>query len=1789
MPKLPPPPPGFEIVGASGSVPPPPPGFELIDGGANKPPAPAPQIPGFEAFPASAPTMPAMTKPDLPMVSGNPLVSGLRSGVQQAKGAVGSILEMGGSLQKNEPLRQVGEKIRTSAQQEAELHQPRVPGVEDIRSPKDALSWLGYQIGSQAPNMAASVAGGVTGALAGGPAGAVAGAGGVSYILNAGDAYANMRSQGVGHQKAAAAAAAAGVPMALFDAIVPVKVAGQLVWKPVKKAGAKALIGEAAKTALKEGVPEGAQEAISAAAEQMAGGTTKLWSPETASRILNATAAGTVMGVGAGMGGEVASRARKPVEAPSVTGQPAPVAEPAPTPAVEPKRGLNELLEAKGVEVEYVDPADESWWADQPETRPEAEARYAQLFAEAEKRNAARGMNREKRRAAVAVPEEGIPEEVARAVDARERLAVQVAKKPWAELSNPERVAIDELIAEGYTGAGGAPVEVKPETPAPVPVKPETPSAPAPPIRTEPAPVSDAARTGKVEAPVAPVAPAPRPATAAAPDIAEGSVFRNKVGEYRVTQVTENEVSYEFTGKNGKVRSASMPAEEFGRLVKGAEGQPTPVAAPTQATEATTPVHDYSSTQANLPSRFSKQVKAIAARIPDDKLSADGRENEPHITVKYGLHTDDAAPVQELLAGEPPIKAKFGKASLFQNEDADVLKVDIESPDLHRLNKKIAESLPNTDTHPEYIPHATIAYLKPGEGKKYAGKPLPGITGNEVTLDTVTFSGKDGKTVDVKLGQASRATTTETRISGPTEQVPAPAVEQAGAVAGETREPWQMTRAEYDKYAYDSEQARLTAMVPSRKPKSYQRYAANRKPGRRTGWDSLVDGWRRIEVQKAIAEGKPVPPEVLADYPDLATSSRRPTQRGSFSLRPANQPRTPGEIYAAEMVAKREAARKGPVKDLVTRIKSALDKLKAEGVDSTAPILDAIARSQKKYGYELRESAKIENKIDRAYRAASLAEQFIDSPISEGGRSLTQIIRDVENIDYFDQYLVAQHAQTVERLHQTADKSATPRNLVKDSLLIDEARDRIAIPASKEVTYTVNGQTRTFQSAADLQQQIQAGNVPAGGQAAPVRPAVTYGQAAAEVTKFSQKILDYSVDAGLIDPELAAKLKEIYPDYVPLKRVFTAIEKGEFHGGGGKAVASLSKQTIVQRLEGSQREIENPIYSLIEKAHDAFAQGERNKAGRQLAEYRDLPGFEGMIQELKPGELAPPHLSFSFLDAGKKRTFRTTPEIAAAAKSLNIQQIGLLGKIINGPVRLAKTFTTSMNPKFIMTNLFADARMVRVTAKHSGFLADPSAFFQALMSAVKHDDLWNEMVGQGAGFTSFDQYRGQPKSTIDSIRSRRNKYTYGSYLITHPAQLFRVAENIVSKSEEFGRVRLYRQAKTAALREGRTEADARAIATREANNRLPNYMRAGDWGRALNGAFMYLNAGVQGVRSFTRAMSENPVRTSARIATSLFLPVTLATLWNLSDEDRKKAYADIREYEKDNNLIFLMSSPTKDKQNRYEVIKLKLPPGLNQLTIPLRRALEAAAGLDPVKFREIVDAVIGSVSPVEPNLRSAASTFLPQIIKPSVQAMANYDFFRGAPKVPGRLQGLPPEMQVLPYTSATGKKIGESLGVAPILVDEFVKDTIGGLGGEALNLSDQALAAVGAIPRSEIGGSDLVEGVASRFMTARGGELDSREYEARKALETSMVRKAVEKARRTSYFRSIAGKEELEQKYLTAVANRVKALMTRTTGSARFKRMPAAQRVAELKRITPALERRAVAASVLRPVVMSRQ
>ncbi len=160
--------------------------------------------------------------------------------------------------------------------------------------------------------------------------------------------------------------------------------------------------------------------------------------------------------------------------------------------------------------------------------------------------------------------------------------------------------------------------------------------------------------------------------------------------------------------------------------------------------------YDFSSVQAQIPDSEAIKILTFGSMIPEDFLAGNGREDDIHVTVKYGIHTNDFTALRDLFVGVKPLKAKFGKVTLFDtNNDFDVVKVDIISPDLVKMNKKISQNFEVTDTHPKYHPHCTIAYVKKGCGKPFDGNDL--FEGIKMELDEITFSGKNNRKTSFKL------------------------------------------------------------------------------------------------------------------------------------------------------------------------------------------------------------------------------------------------------------------------------------------------------------------------------------------------------------------------------------------------------------------------------------------------------------------------------------------------------------------------------------------------------------------------------------------------------------------------------------------------------------------------------------------------------------------------------------------------------------------------------------------------------------------------------------------------------------------------------------------------------------------------------------------------------------------------------------------------------------------------------------------------------------------------------
>jgi len=127
-----------------------------------------------------------------------------------------------------------------------------------------------------------------------------------------------------------------------------------------------------------------------------------------------------------------------------------------------------------------------------------------------------------------------------------------------------------------------------------------------------------------------------------------------------------------------------------------------------------------------------------------------GLETEPHLTIVFGIEQN--VNVKELINFvksnvKGPISVILHGISTFQTNTYDFLKFDVICPTIVKLNKLIKQNFNIHDRFPNYIPHVTIAALKPGAAKKYMKKNVV-ITGNS---SLITYSPPNGPRIKFKI------------------------------------------------------------------------------------------------------------------------------------------------------------------------------------------------------------------------------------------------------------------------------------------------------------------------------------------------------------------------------------------------------------------------------------------------------------------------------------------------------------------------------------------------------------------------------------------------------------------------------------------------------------------------------------------------------------------------------------------------------------------------------------------------------------------------------------------------------------------------------------------------------------------------------------------------------------------------------------------------------------------------------------------------------------------------------
>ena len=687
------------------------------------------------------------------------------------------------------------------------------------------------------------------------------------------------------------------------------------------------------------------------------------------------------------------------------------------------------------------------------------------------------------------------------------------------------------------------------------------------------------------------------------------------------------------------------------------------------------------------------------------------------------------------------------------------------------------------------------------------------------------------------------------------------------------------------------------------------------------------------------------------------------------------------------------------------------------------------------------EQLEMRNALDRTLRADGISEAFIrDNNFDK----LITGFKNKKELQTFDQALTAKHALELE-----ANGIETGRNLAKDKALVKATSKRFA---------------KEFK----------------------------------QVREYSDKVLQQTVDYGLISQDTANYLRKKYPDYVPFDRIFSDKEiNTQMKHGVGVGEASLSTQDIIQRIEGSSRSIDSPLNALITKTQDMIQQGERNKTAELLASYAKDPKNPFQLRELKPDESADGRPTISYLDNGKKRTFLAAPEVARAAKNMNREQMGIILRALATPARLLRMGATTVNAGFTMANVVKDFVGATVNSKGGINSMNPKSIVSALGAAFHHNgDLYAEMQREGVLGNIYELTRNASDLNLNEIRSHKNILTRSIHNAKSP---LKTLENTIGRSEDFGRALQYVANKKYAKRKGMSESEAIKFAADQARWNSTNFLRSGTYGKAINAIVPYSNANIQGQRITLRRMKENPARYTGKIALGIVAPTVAAMALSYSNDENKKIMENLPDYVKENNVVVIGPGAKYNKeQNKWEGVYLvPVPPQFSPLHRQLHNMVRSAmAGQQFDTGKAVGDAVeqVTTVNPME--IRRTGAQYVPQAVKPFVETWANKNLYTGQEVVPEGMKNLDGKDQWDNSTSLTARKVGELTGLSPKQIDNAFRTSTAGGGQNLLHGMDFAIAKATGASDDEIKGRSMLDSVVGRFYAPKGTSQSSYFYQS---------------------------------------------------------------------------------------------
>ncbi len=584
--------------------------------------------------------------------------------------------------------------------------------------------------------------------------------------------------------------------------------------------------------------------------------------------------------------------------------------------------------------------------------------------------------------------------------------------------------------------------------------------------------------------------------------------------------------------------------------------------------------------------------------------------------------------------------------------------------------------------------------------------------------------------------------------------------------------------------------------------------------------------------------------------------------------------------------------------------------------------------------------------------------------------------------------------------------------------------------------------------------------------------------------KYQDGLLQELYEAGIFSKEDVDNIRKKGQKYLPLQRAGYIADQGDSLPRGSNSF-SVPTQNIIKRAKGSEREVIDPLESIVRNTHKTVALIERNKVAQKVAALATDPQFKDIVFEIDGVVPAGFEKMSVFID-GIKREFAVPKDVGEALKGMNAENVDLVTKWARLSSSMLRAGATSLNVGFLLPNALRDAQTAFIVSKVGFYPQDwVRGFASALGSiGIGKGDLYKKFLETGGSSGYFESQKSIAKSVR---RLTQSKGVTIAKTILNPIELINTIGQVVELTPRLG---VYGRS----LRKDLSGTEAAF----NARNSTVDFAKSGNTMKVVNMWVPFLNARTQGTVNMFNAIRKNPVASTFKLSALIGVPIVATYLNNTKYHE--EIWNDISQQDKDNNFIIIYGDERDEKGNPTQTVKI--PKGdIKTFANPLETYIDYMRGKESKSAQDLFTQTMGNISPVDFqkegdfSLTTLAGSILPPTIKGVVESGTNTNLYTGRDIVPQDMKDVSPEQQYNERSSIPAKVVGKVTGTSPMKIDNFIKTQFGTVGRQVTK-------------PSEIPGT-----ITGRFNQVYGGEQEARIQKEAKEYITEQADKRVDTER----------------------------------------------------------------------------